>query len=43
MTANAFEEDAQKCFAAGMSAHLPKPLDMRKLIRTIRQFTDRKA
>ena len=28
MTANAFREDAQKCFEAGMNEHLAKPLDM---------------
>ena len=38
MTANAFEEDAQKCLAAGMNAHLVKPLDIGKLIATIAQY-----
>lgn len=38
MTANAFEEDAQKCLAAGMNAHLTKPLDIGKLIATIAQY-----
>ena len=38
MTANAFEEDAQKCLAAGMNAHLAKPLDIGKLIATIAQY-----
>ena len=28
MTANVFAEDAEKCFAAGMNAHLTKPLDI---------------
>ena len=31
MTASAFEEDAQKCLAAGMNAHLSKPLEIQKL------------
>ena len=38
MTANAFEEDAQKCLEAGMNAHLAKPLDMEKLTATIAWF-----
>ena len=38
MTANAFAEDAAKCFAAGMNAHLSKPLDIRKVISTIARF-----
>ena len=38
MTANAFEEDAKKCLAAGMNAHLVKPLDIGKLIATIAQY-----
>ena len=38
MTANAFEEDAKKCLAAGMNAHLAKPLDIGKLIATIAQY-----
>ena len=35
MTANAFEEDAKQCFAAGMNEHLTKPLQMDKVIATI--------
>ena len=35
MTANAFKEDAQKCFSAGMNAHLSKPLEMDKVVSTI--------
>lgn len=37
MTANAFEEDARKCIAAGMNAHLAKPLQMDRVIRTIEE------
>ncbi len=35
MTANAFKEDGEKCLAAGMNAHLSKPLDAEALKRTI--------
>ena len=35
MTANAFDEDAQKCFEAGMDAHLSKPLHIDEVARTI--------
>lgn len=35
MTANAFESDAKKCFAAGMNAHLAKPIDMKLVKKTI--------
>lgn len=31
MTANAFQEDAEKCIAVGMNAHLAKPLDIEKM------------
>ena len=31
MTANAFEEDRQKAFKAGMNAHIAKPIDIEKL------------
>ena len=37
MTANAFKEDADKCMAAGMNAHLAKPLDMEKVKQTIQE------
>lgn len=35
MTANAFEEDQQNAYAAGMDAHLAKPIDIPKLIQTL--------
>ena len=35
MTANAFEEDAQKCREAGMNAHLSKALQMKKVVAVI--------
>ena len=37
MTANAFDEDAKICQEAGMNAHLSKPLQMEKVVRTISQ------
>lgn len=36
MTANAFSEDIQNCLAAGMNAHIPKPLDIAVLEKTLR-------
>ena len=38
MTANAFQEDARRCLAAGMNAHLAKPLQMDKVVRTIAEY-----
>ena len=38
MTANAFEEDRQNAFAAGMNAHLSKPIDIPKLINTLAEM-----
>ena len=38
MTANAFAEDEERCLAAGMNAHLAKPLDMKKVVSTIGKF-----
>lgn len=35
MTANAFEEDKQNAYAAGMDAHLAKPIDVPKLKQTL--------
>ena len=35
MTANAFKEDEQAALAAGMQAHIAKPLDMEKVWRTL--------
>jgi CheY-like chemotaxis protein len=35
MTADAFNEDVQKCFDAGMSGHIAKPIDIGKLKKTI--------
>lgn len=38
MTANAFEEDQQNAYAAGMDAHLAKPIDVPRLIQTLRDI-----
>ncbi|MCR5089709.1 MAG: response regulator [Oscillospiraceae bacterium] len=38
MTADAFAEDAQKCLAAGMNAHLAKPIDVDLLKKTLARF-----
>ena len=38
MTANAFREDAEKCIAVGMNAHLAKPLDIEKMKKTIKSI-----
>ena len=35
MTADAFEEDVQKCRAAGMNGHVPKPVDPQELYRVL--------
>ena len=40
MTANAFEEDRQKAFEAGMNAHIAKPVDMRVLFSTMAEIMD---
>ena len=42
MTANAFQEDAEKCIAVGMNAHLAKPLDMEKVMITICHLVKKK-
>ena len=38
MTANAFSEDIQRSLAAGMNAHISKPVDMKLLEKTIRNI-----
>src|SRR5574344_88292 len=35
MTADAFEDDARKCFEAGMNAHITKPIDPEKMYRAL--------
>ncbi|NLU23597.1 MAG: response regulator [Clostridiales bacterium] len=43
MTANAFDEDKQKSLAAGMNAHLAKPIDPQKLYDTLAGCMAQKA
>ncbi len=38
VTANAFQDDIENCFAVGMQAHLAKPLSMDQLARTLDQW-----
>ena len=38
MTANAFDEDIEKSKAAGMNAHLAKPIDAERLYQTLYDF-----
>ena len=38
MTANAFEEDVKQCFAAGMNAHIAKPIDIEFLEKTLQRI-----
>ena len=37
MTANAFEEDKQQAAKAGMDGYLPKPIDIDKMFRLLRE------
>jgi CheY-like chemotaxis protein len=38
MTANVFREDVEKCLAAGMNAHLGKPLDAGEMLALLRKY-----
>lgn len=38
MTADAFSDDAQRCIACGMNAHLAKPLDIKECMRTLQKY-----
>ena len=42
MTANAFAEDRQKTYAAGMNEHLTKPLDTELVLKTVAKYTAKK-
>lgn len=38
MTANAFTEDKRKCWSAGMSDHIAKPIDVEVMLETIGRY-----
>lgn len=38
MTADAFAEDMENCLKAGMNAHLPKPIDVDKLLNILKEL-----
>ncbi len=38
MTADAFSDDAKRCLASGMDAHIPKPLDVGECMRVLENF-----
>jgi CheY-like chemotaxis protein len=38
MTANVFREDIEKCLAAGMNAHVGKPLDLEDVLTVLRTY-----
>ena len=42
LSANNFPEDIEKSLAAGMNAHLAKPIDIRKLFGTLREVLTKK-
>jgi PAS domain S-box-containing protein len=41
MTANVFREDIERCLAAGMNAHIGKPLDINDLLDKLHTYLDR--
>jgi CheY-like chemotaxis protein/two-component sensor histidine kinase len=38
MTAHTFQEDAERCIAAGMNGHIGKPLDLNELLEILRTY-----
>ncbi|MGQ0618985.1 MAG: ATP-binding protein [Panacagrimonas sp.] len=43
MTANAMQQDRERCLAAGMNDHVAKPIDVAELFGAIRRWTGRAA
>lgn len=41
MTANAFDEDMKMSMECGMNSHLTKPIDIKKVVKTLRKFWSR--
>ena len=41
MTANAFEDDKQNAIAAGMDAHISKPVEVKKLLNTLAEVVNK--
>ncbi|MGE5517582.1 MAG: ATP-binding protein [Bacteroidota bacterium] len=43
LTANAFPEDAERCYAAGMTDFISKPVDFKRLLETVMRLTAAKG
>ena len=42
MTADAFSENVAECLETGMNGHIPKPVDMKLVIKEIRRIKEEK-
>jgi CheY-like chemotaxis protein len=38
LTANVYRSDVEKCLAAGMNAHLGKPIDLGEVVETMKKY-----